>query len=247
MDGQDQPDDVISSPRQRQEELNFVSGETPCPYLPDRLQRSEAYVAPELAPDLYEHLMARGFRRSGRIVYRPRCRGCDACVPLRVPVASFRSTASMKRVWARNREQRVEVAVPQASAEKFDLFTRYLDHQHDESMPRSFETFAEFLHDSPTDTLEFCYFLGKRLIGVSVADRCPQGLSTVYMYFEPELAGQSLGTYSILREIEFCRQERLAYYYLGYWVAGSKTMDYKARFRPNERLERERVWVPFRD
>ena len=66
------------------------------------------------------------------------------------------------------------------------------------------------------------------------------------MYFEPELAELSLGTYSILWELDFCRRECLPYYYLGYWVADSKTMDYKARFRPNERLKRERVWVAFR-
>ena len=166
MDGQDQSDDVISSPQQAREALDFVSAETPCPYLPDRLQRSEAYVASELDPGQYEHLMARGFRRSGRIVYRPRCRGCDACVPLRVLVERFRPTASMKRVWRRNREQRVEVGTPQVSAEKFDLFVRYLDYQHDDSMPRTFETFTEFLYVSPLETLEFSYYLGKRLAGV---------------------------------------------------------------------------------
>ena len=246
MDGQDQSDDAVSSPQQQLEALNFVSGESPCPYLHGHLQRSEAYAARELDAEQYEHLMARGFRRSGSIVYRPRCRACDACVPVRVLVERFRRTVSMKRVWKRNQEQRVEVGPPQMSEEKFDLFVRYLDHQHDDSMPRDFETFAGFLYDSPTETLEFCYYLGKRLVGASIADRCPQGLSTVYMYFEPELAELSLGTYSILWELDFCRREGLPYYYLGYWVAGSKTMDYKARFRPSERLLRDRVWVPFR-
>ncbi|MDO8631842.1 MAG: arginyl-tRNA--protein transferase, partial [Phycisphaerales bacterium] len=82
---------------------------------------------------------------------------------------------------------------------------------------------------------------------VSLADRVPGGLSSVYMYFDPDDAARSLGTFSILREIEFCRREGLRYYYLGYFVAGSRTMAYKARFRPHEMLLGDDRWLTFRD
>jgi arginine-tRNA-protein transferase len=139
----------------------------------------------------------------------------------------------------------VEIAEPSATPEKFALYRRYLDGQHDGAMSRTYESFVEFLYDTPPWTQEFRYQLGGRLAGVSLADRCPGGLSSVYMFFDPALGERSLGTYSILWEIEHCRGEGLPYYYLGYYVAGSESMSYKARFRPNELLAGVGTWQSF--
>jgi arginine-tRNA-protein transferase len=163
------------------------------------------------------------------------------------PVQQFRPSRSLRRVTRRNSDLRVVAAPPRATGEKFELFRRYLDAQHDGTMGRTPETFSGFLYDSPTSTLEFTYFLGERLVGVSLADRCPGGLSSVYMFFEPECADRSLGTYSVLWEIEYCRQERLAYYYLGYFVAGCSKMAYKSRFHPCQILVGDDRWVAFRE
>lgn len=236
----------ITSPQAEYDAQRSVTPETPCPYLPDRLSRSEAYHADQLEADLYEHMQSMGFRRSGRVIYRPACRGCHACRQLRVLVPDFAPTRSMLRIQRKNVDVTVVEVAPVADAKKFDLYQRYLDSQHDQTMSRTFDTFRDFLYDSPTDTSEFDYFLGHRLIGVSIVDRCPNGLSSVYMFFDPEVRGRSLGTYSALWEIEHCRQASLPYYYLGYYIADCKTMSYKSRFRPNELLERAGHWVAFR-
>jgi len=162
---------------------------------------------------------------------------------MRVLVNRFAWTRSMRRVLRRNADVRVEAGVATPSEEKHALYVAYLDKQHDGSMSRTYEAFAEFLYDSPLRTLEICYYLGERLVGVSVLDKCPKGLSSVYMYYDPAFRERSLGTFSILREIEFSRAQRLPYYYLGYHVAGSKTMDYKARFRPAEVLVADDRWI----
>lgn len=232
----------ISSPQADYDALRYVSPETPCPYLPGRRSRSEAYLIGLLDRAVYERLMARGFRRSGRIIYRPACRGCRECRQLRVPVDRFTPTRSMRRVWRRNLDVRVEPGELAATDEKYVLFERYLDFQHDDTMARTYESFHEFLYDSPTTTGEFCYYLGERLIGASIVDVCPTGLSSVYMYFDPDYASRSLGTFSVLWEIEYCRREGLAYYYLGFFVAGGNKMAYKLRFRPNEVLTGADYW-----
>jgi len=149
----------------------------------------------------------------------------------------------MRRVIRRNADVRVESGDPKASREKLALYKRYLDTQHDSAMSRDYEAFVDFLYDSPMESREFCYRLGERLVGVSIADRCRHGYSSVYMYFDPDLAERSLGTFSAIWEIENCRREGLAYYYLGYYVAGSQTMSYKARFRPNQVLAGDDHWV----
>jgi len=237
----------ISSPLAETDSLRYVGPEGPCPYLPDRLARNEAYVVDQLDPAQYEMLMGRGFRRSGRVVYRPRCRGCSACRPIRIPVEPFERSRSLRRVWSKNQDLEVSVGEPEPTPEKYVLYRDYLKARHDGTMDRSFASFEAFLYDSPTGTLEFSYRLGDLLVGVSIADRCPTGLSSVYMYSDPALSVRSLGTYSVLWELDWCRRQRLDYYYLGYYVEGSLTMTYKARFRPNEMLNTEGCWLPFQD
>jgi arginine-tRNA-protein transferase len=234
---------LINSPQAEYDAQRNVSPERPCPYLPNRLARSEVYWADRMSGALYETLLARGFRRSGRVVYRPRCRNCQECRQMRVLVNRFTASRSARRVLKHNEDVRVETGPAAPSAEKYALYVAYLAGRHDGSMSRSYEAFAEFLYDSPMRTMEFRYFLGERLIGVSVLDKCPKGLSSVYMYYDPSLRERSLGTFSILHEIEHCRAHRLPYYYLGYHVAGSKTMDYKSRFRPAEVLVAEGRWI----
>ncbi len=239
-------DEMISSPQSDHDALRHVSPETPCPYLPDRQARTEAYLLENTDGAMYGRMLASGFRRSGQIIYRPRCRGCCECRSTRIPADRFTLSRSMRRVWRRNADLRVEEDAPIANEEKFVLFCRYLDAQHDNTMSRTWESFQDFLYDSPMETREFRYLLGERLVGVSLVDRWHGGLSSIYMYFDPDFASRSLGTYSVLWEVEYCRRKGFPYYYLGYYVAGSKTMSYKSRFRPNEILVAADRWVTFR-
>lgn len=221
----------------------FIGPESPCPYLPGRLSRSEAYCLETLDGSTYEALLALGFRRSGRIVYRPRCRACRECRQIRVPVATFQPSRSQRRVMRRNTDVRVTIGRPAPTLDKFNLFRRYLDAQHDRTMSREYRSFVDFLYESPMDTREISYFIADRLVGVSIADRCVDGISSVYMYYDPDFARRSLGTYSILWEIEHCRALSVPYYYLGYYVAGSATMAYKGNFRPFEVLVEADRWA----
>lgn len=238
-------DEPIHSVQAAFDELRHVSEETPCPYLPGRMARTEAFWMDHLDAHMYESLLARGFRRSGRVVYRPRCRHCAACRQLRIPVASFTPSRSMRRVRRRNQDVQVEVGEPVATKEKHALYCRYLDGQHDGTMSRSFESFRDFMYDSPLKTMEIQYRLGNRLVGVSIVDDLFEAWSSVYMYFDPDYANRSLGTFSILWEVQRCREEGRRHYYLGFHVANSKTMAYKARFRPNEVLVADHRWVSF--
>ena len=233
----------ITSPSADYDSVSRVSPEHPCPYLPGRLSRTEAYQTDELDPQFYEKLLGQGFRRSGRLVYRPRCRGCSECRQVRVPVTDFKPSRSQRRVWRRNADITVDIHPPRVSDEKYVLFLEYLDDRHDSAMARSIESFQDFLYDSPTETLEFEYRLGSRLVGVSIADRCPGGLSSVYMYFDPKSSERSLGTFSALWEMDYSRSAGLSFYYLGYFVAGCGAMEYKSRFRPYQVLVDTDRWL----
>lgn len=235
----------VTSASAEYEAISRTSPESPCPYLPGRLSRSEAYRVEELDPEFYERLLGKGFRRSGRVVYRPRCRGCSECRQIRVPLAEFQASRSQRRVWERNVDVVVSVHPPRVTDEKYMLFRQYVDGRHDGAMARTIEAFQDFLYDSPTTTLEFEYRIGSQLMGVGLADHCPLGLSSVYMYFDPALSKRSPGTYSALWEMEYAKRAGLSYYYLGYLVAGCRTMEYKSRFRPYQILVDTDRWLNF--
>ncbi|HEY9160688.1 MAG TPA: arginyltransferase [Desulfomonilia bacterium] len=213
-----------------------------CPYLPGRNSLYEEYYVDHLEPHIYEKLLSMGFRRSGRIVYRPICRNCSECRQIRIPVGLFNPGKSMKRVSRLGADVQASISRPRYSDEKHELFKRYLNHYHDNTMSRDRMSFISFLYDSPAETYEIVYSLEGRTVGISIVDAVPDGLSSVYMYFDPEYGKLSPGTLSIIREIRLCLELKLPYYYLGYLVSGSKTMNYKSRFRPYEVLTGPGKW-----
>ncbi len=73
---------------------------------------------------------------------------------------------------------------------------------------------------------------GRDLAAVCLTDVLSDGVSMVYSFFDPDRAGDSLGSYVILDHIAIAREAGLPYVYLGYWVPGSPKMDYKARYKP---------------
>jgi len=218
----------------------------PCPYLPGRTVSDRVIWAGSMAPGTYEQFMDAGFRRSGKLVYQPACRGCRACRPIRIRVADFRPDKSQRRCARGNADLRVTHAPPVASSEKLEMYQRYLHDWHGREDVEDSSAFASFLYDSPLNTtVEFEYRdASSRLLAVGICDACPQSLSSVYFYFDPDESHRGLGTFGILCEIDFAAARGLRYYYLGYWVTGCQKMEYKSAFRPNEVLDGDGVWRP---
>jgi arginine-tRNA-protein transferase len=98
------------------------------------------------------------------------------------------------------------------------------------------EQYQHFLLHSNVATDLYEFREGGVLRMVSLVDRLVDGLSSVYTFFEPVVPGASFGTYNVLWQIDRCRALGLPYLYLGYWIAESRKMSYKASFRPAEGL-----------
>lgn len=225
--------------------LDFlVKGDShPCPYAPGRRAREEAFRAADIPSDLYHDLMDIGFRRSGRLFYRPTCDNCNDCHALRVPTRDFRFTKSQRRVLRKNQDIRVRVSRPAFSQEKELLYRRYLEFQHPSTNQDNPGDLERFLYKTSVSTVELEYRLKGRLVAVGITDISARSLSSVYTYFDPESSERSLGTYSALREILFCREIKVPFYYLGYYISECPSMSYKARFKPHELLISDNEWV----
>jgi arginine-tRNA-protein transferase len=222
----------------------YLTSPAPCPYLPGKEERKVfTHLVGRRAAHLNDALTHSGFRRSQTIAYRPACDNCKACVSVRILCNEFQPGRTQKRVIARNADIAAAMGASRADAEQFALFRAYLDSRHSDGgmADMAMLDYAMMVEDSHVESRLVTYRLragdGKgRLIGCCLTDVLDDGLSMVYSFYDPAAPQRSLGAYMILEHVARARALGLPHLYLGYWVAGSKKMDYKAHYLPQQRL-----------
>jgi len=227
----------------------YLTAPSACPYLAGKEERKVfTHLVGERAGELNNILTQGGFRRSQSIAYRPACEGCRACVSVRVVAKDFRPTQSMRRILRRNADIAGEMRIAVPTSEQYAIFRAYLDSRHRDGGMADMTVldYAMMVEDSHIETRIIEYrrrepgVATKRpsgeLVAIALTDVLGDGLSMVYSFFEPDEAARSLGTFMVLDHIARARSMGVAYVYLGYWVRGSRKMDYKSRFLPQERL-----------
>lgn len=157
------------------------------------------------------------------------------------------------------------------SDEKFQLYKRYQVAVHmDEPSSLSPRGFKRFLVDSPlvdtrtinsvdvsvstTDnhkqltygTHHQLYRLNGVLIAIGVLDILPTGVSSVYAIYDIDYRHLVLGKYTAIKEIEFCKQHRLPFYYMGFYIHSCEKMRYKSEYMPSDLLCPTTLqWFPY--
>ena len=227
----------------------YTTASYPCSYLPDKLARSQVATPSHLIDThAYGELVQTGFRRSGTFTYRPHCDHCSACVPVRVIVNDFSPSHTQRRVWKRHQNLIATQHELYYHPDHYALYLHYQMQRHcGGSMDHdSREQYQNFLLKSNVNSRLVEFHESGQLRMISIIDELPDGISSVYTFFDPDVQGASFGTHSILWQVQQCRTHGLPYLYLGYWIKASRKMEYKANFQPLQGLI-NRKWRPLEE
>jgi arginyl-tRNA--protein-N-Asp/Glu arginylyltransferase len=230
--------------------VQFTAPSSPCGYLPDRVWRLGYEIVGEISPEEYLDRLRHGWRRFGFALFRPKCPSCQACQSLRVLVEHFRPNRSQRRAWKANEDVRVVVGAPSVSDEKLELYDRFHAFQVDrkdwpEHEPKEERSYIESFVDNPFPTQEWCYYLGDRLLGVGYVDFLSGAMSAIYFYYDPRERSRSLGTFNVLSIIQDAFERQIPHLYLGFFVKGCASLEYKANFTPNQVFDWDESWFDF--
>ncbi|MCL2447833.1 MAG: arginyltransferase [Polyangiaceae bacterium] len=227
----------------------FIEKPRACAYLPERQASLDVRVMVDVTAADTDALFERGWRRFGPIYFRPACAGCAECVSLRVVAADFTPSKSQRRAKRACERLRRVVGKPVVDDARLALYAKW--HAGRERArgwdpnAQSRDRYAlEFAYPHPCAREAALYDddAGGRLVGVGLFDATPTALSAAFFFHDPDYARLSVGTANVVALIDDANAWGRRHVYLGYHVAGCPSLEYKASFRPHERL-RASGWV----
>ncbi|OBT13923.1 arginyltransferase [Vibrio sp. UCD-FRSSP16_10] len=213
----------------------------PCSYLKDQQERVAVALDEELQSSQgYELLLANGFRRSGETIYRPYCESCNKCTAIRIDVEQFRASKSQKRLLNKAKHMHWEVT-HDISAHWFELYRQYIEIRHFEGSmyPPNEMDFKKFIHSNTVPSGFLHIYEQEKLISIAVTDQLNDANSAFYTFYSPQHS-LSLGTLSVLYQIQYTRSQGKKWLYLGYQIDECPAMNYKVRFDSHQKLVNQR-------
>lgn len=164
------------------------------------------------------------------------------------------SLGNGSRVSGARHTMTVEFVPARVTPESYALYEKYQRTVHKESSTQS--GFKSFLVTSPIPvtpvpsspafpgygTFHEEFRMDGKLFMVGVIDLLPRGLSSVYLYYDPDYAFLSPGKLSAMWELLMVKTAavpRFQHYYMGFYIHSCQKMRYKATYKPSEVLCRD--------
>lgn len=223
----------------------FHTNSFECGYFKD-LEATYIILDPEISPDikLQEVMAEKGYRRSAENIYFPWCHNCNKCIPLRLKLKDFQLGRSQRRCLKKNQSLKTTITKPKVTPEIFNLYKQYQIWKHPNAGMDDCQNIGcmDFLQARWSHTQFAVMRHQQTVVGVTVFDRFNQSLSAVYTFYDKKQASRSLGTFSVLWQIQYAQSIKLKYLYLGFYIKDSPKMSYKTNFKPYELLL-DKKWI----
>ena len=208
-----------------------------CSYLAQKEQTTHYKIIENCSTTSCQEMIERGFRRFGKMFFRPICPTCHECQSIKIDAENFIFSKSKRRVLQKAKNLTIYIQEPSISQEHLELFDKYHRYMHAKKgwdyHPTSFQHYYNSFVAGYNDFgYEILYFDKNKLIGVDLIDVLNDGISSIYFYYDPEYAAYSLGKLSLYKQIEFARDNGKKWIYLGYYVKECPSLSYKAEYEP---------------
>ncbi len=213
----------------------LISEESECPYIAGRKWRFSYFFASDVTGDELNYILSRGWRKFGMYYFKPMCRGCRECIPIRLKTGEIKSTKSQRRVLKKCSNIKVEFRDLECRDEIYEIYRVHsLGRFGRES---NYEDFCSSFYTRSCPSIQSEYYIDNRLAGIGFLDISTEALSSVYFIYHTDFLHYSPGTFSVLREAAFADSIGLKYYYLGYYIKENQSMSYKDNFHINEKMD----------
>ncbi|PCJ52584.1 MAG: arginyltransferase [Planctomycetota bacterium] len=230
-----------------------ISEEEICSYIPHEIMKQHYLIYDQCDLNSYETILNKGYRRFGKFFFRHHCNNCKKCRSIRVINNLFKPSKSQRKVLNKNDGIKIKLSRPTISIEHMELFDKYHKFRKEtrgwsEKNTTPEDYFSSFIDGHEDYGYEMQYFFENKLIAIGLIDILKESTSSVYFYYDPDWQKKSLGTYSLLKEIELSKQQNKKYSHLGYWIKENQSMKYKSNFKPHELLanhpsfEEQSIW-----
>jgi len=208
-----------------------------CSYLKDKEQVTHYKVIENASVQNCQDLIERGYRRFGKMYFRPICGDCNECQSIKIDVNNFHFSKSQRRIMKKAHNITSYIQVPSLSQAHLNLFEKYHLHMknkkewtYNKTTPEHY--YQSFVAGHNDFGYEILYFDEEKLIGVDLVDILEEGISSIYFYYDPDYSPYSLGKLSLLNQIKLAKRSNKKWIYLGYYVQACPSLSYKAEYTP---------------
>ena len=208
-----------------------------CSYIKGKEQVTHYKVIENCSAQNCQDLIERGYRRFGKMFFRPICVDCNEFQSIKIDVNNFKFSKSQRRVIKKAKHIKTYVQTPTLSQAHLDLFEKYhlymkdkKEWTHNETTPEHY--YQSFVTGHNEFGYEVLYFDEDKLIGVDLIDILEDGISSIYFYYDPDYSKYSLGKLSLYNQIKFASRSNKKWIYLGYYVQECPSLSYKAEYKP---------------
>lgn len=224
-----------------------------CSYLDDKEQTTHYKIINNCSAQITQELIERGYRRFGKMYFRPICDTCQECQSIKIDVENYTFSKSEKRVIKKAKEIEIYTQKPTLTQEHLNLFERYHLHMESKKGWNYQKTTPDHYYNSFVTGhedfgYEVLYFYEDKLIAVDLIDILEDGISSIYFYYDPLYSHLSLGKLSMLEQISFAKKSNKKWIYLGYYVEECSSLNYKADYKPyitlqgRPEMDSEYIW-----
>ncbi len=203
-----------------------------------------------MSPTILDDYLAHGWYRMGQSIFTTKllCLEGDmySTVWVRLDLRNYTFRKSLRKLYRKNTKQfRVEFGDFDLNEEKEMLFQKHKVRFDGYVSPTLSDSLLDSQRGNIYHTKEFRVYDGEQLIATSFFDLGKNSSASIMGLFDPAYDKHSLGFFTMLLEIQYCKEQGIDFYYPGYVVPRYPSFDYKLRIGDTEYYNNKTdKWLP---